>query len=72
MTEHEPTFEQLQRELEEIVGRLERGDVPVDEAIKLWQRGEELYRSCAAVLEAAAGRVEQLAADVRDSGAAER
>jgi exodeoxyribonuclease VII small subunit len=66
------SFEELQRELEDIVGRLERGDVPVDEAIQLWQRGEDLYRRCAAVLEAAEGRVEELAAQTRDSGAQER
>ena len=69
MTEAEPSFEELQRELEEVVGRLERGDVPVDEAIRLWQRGEELYRRCAAMLEAAEGRVEELAAEARDRGA---
>jgi exodeoxyribonuclease VII small subunit len=34
------SFEELRRELEEIVGTLERGDVAVDEAIALWQRGE--------------------------------
>ena len=72
MIEEEPPFEELQRELEDIVGRLERGDVPVDDAIRLWQRGEDLYRRCAAVLEAAEGRVEELAAQTRDSGAPER
>ena len=55
------SFEELQRELEEIVTRLERGDVPVDEAIALWQRGEELYRICADRLDAATMRVEELA-----------
>jgi chromosome segregation protein len=50
------------RELEEIVGKLERGDVAVDEAIELWQRGEALHRRCAALLEAAEGRIEELAA----------
>jgi exodeoxyribonuclease VII small subunit len=58
----EPTFEEAQRELEQIVARLERGDVPVDEAIALWRRGEELYRFCVRRLEAAQGRVEELAA----------
>jgi exodeoxyribonuclease VII small subunit len=38
----EPTFEQAQKELEQIVARLERGDVAVDEALALWRRGEEL------------------------------
>ena len=56
----EPSFEEAQRELDEIVARLERGDVPIDDAIALWQRGEELYRRCAALLDAAEGRIEEL------------
>lgn len=72
MSGDEEPFEELQRELEDVVGRLERGDVPVDEAIALWRRGEELYRRCAAILETAEGRVEELAAEARDSGTAER
>ena len=55
------TFEEAQRELEEIVQRLERGDAPLDEALKLWERGEELYRFCAAQLETAEGKIEELA-----------
>lgn len=56
------SFEELQRELEEIVQRLERGDVPVDEAIRLWREGEALYRECAQRLEATELQVEELAA----------
>jgi exodeoxyribonuclease VII small subunit len=56
----EKTFEELRRELEEIVGTLERGEVGVDEAIELWQRGEALHRQCAALLGAAEGRIEEL------------
>jgi exodeoxyribonuclease VII small subunit len=54
-------FESLRHELEEIVGKLERGDVALDEAIALWQRGEILYRLCTARLEAARGSIERLA-----------
>lgn len=53
-------FEELQRELDAIVDRLERGEIAVDEAITLWQRGEALYRACAARLDAAELRVEEL------------
>jgi exodeoxyribonuclease VII small subunit len=67
----EETFETLRLELEEIVGRLERGDVAVDEAISLWLRGEELHRRCAALLEAAEGRIEELAAGTDDTSAAD-
>jgi exodeoxyribonuclease VII small subunit len=55
------TFEEAQRELEEIVQRLERGDAPLDEALKLWERGEELYRFCRERLDAAEGKIEELA-----------
>ncbi len=57
----EPTFEEMQRELDGIVERLERGDVDLSELTRLWERGEELYRRCAAQLEAAQGRIEELA-----------
>jgi exodeoxyribonuclease VII small subunit len=57
----EPSFEDLQRELEEIVTRLERGDVPVDEAIGLFRRGEELYKACAERLRGAELQIEELA-----------
>ena len=56
----EPTFEEAQRELESIVERLERGDASVDELTKLWERGEELYRICAAKLETVQGKIEEL------------
>ncbi len=56
----ERAFEELQRELEDVVARLERGDVPVDDAIALFRRGEELYRACVARLEAAEVQIEQL------------
>jgi exodeoxyribonuclease VII small subunit len=57
----EPTFEQAQLELEQIVERLERGQVPLDEALRLWERGQELYAFCRAKLDVAEGRVEELA-----------
>ena len=61
MSEEQLTFEVAQRELEQIVERLERGQTGLDEAIVLWERGEELYRFCAAKLDAAHGRIEELA-----------
>ena len=57
----ERTFEDAQRELEEIVQRLERGDAALDEAIALWERGDELYRFCVGKLDAAQGRIDELA-----------
>jgi exodeoxyribonuclease VII small subunit len=57
----EQTFEQAQAELEQIVERLEHGQAPLDEALALWERGEELYAFCRAKLDSAQGKVEELA-----------
>ena len=65
----EPTFESAQRELDAIVERLESGEASLDEAIRLWERGEELYRFCLARLDRAQGRIEELARAARDDAA---
>jgi exodeoxyribonuclease VII small subunit len=57
----EPTFEAARAELEQVVRRLEDGNTSLDEALGLWERGEELYRICAAKLDAAEERVAKLA-----------
>ena len=61
------TFEEAQKELEGIVRRLETGEAPLDEALKLWERGEELYRFCRERLDGAEGRIEELAGRVQDT-----
>jgi len=63
----ETSFEDAQRELEQIVERLERGEANLDEAIKLWERGEELYKLCAGQLDAAQGKIEELARRVESA-----
>jgi exodeoxyribonuclease VII small subunit len=65
----EPTFESAERELDTIVERLESGQASLDEAIQLWERGEELYRFCLAKLDAAPGRIEELARAVSEDAA---
>jgi exodeoxyribonuclease VII small subunit len=59
-------FEELQKELEDIVARLERGDVAVDDAIAFFRRGEELYKTCVARLQGAELRIEELSASDAD------
>ena len=61
MSDDGPTFEQAEAELRRIVERLESGQVDVDEALALWERGEELYAVCRARLESAEGKIEELA-----------
>lgn len=57
----EPTFEEARAELERIVARLESGEAELEDAVSLWERGEELYRLCLGKLDAAQGRVDELA-----------
>jgi exodeoxyribonuclease VII small subunit len=68
------SFEELQRELDEVVAKLERGDVPLDEAVALWRRGEELHRACVERLDRAELEIEELRqgdGSGRDSGTPE-
>jgi exodeoxyribonuclease VII small subunit len=60
---HSP-FEEAQAELEEIVRTLERGETSLDRTLELWERGEKLYAICAARLDAAHGRVEELTREI--------
>jgi len=55
-----PDFEQALAELEGLVERLERGDLPLDEALKTFERGVALTRHCQASLQAAQQKVEIL------------
>ncbi|HEX8232056.1 MAG TPA: exodeoxyribonuclease VII small subunit [Caulobacteraceae bacterium] len=54
------TFEQALKELEEIVGKLESGQAPLEESITLYGRGAELKAHCEAKLEQARLRVEKI------------
>ena len=56
----ELTFEKALAELELIVGRLERGDVPLAESIEIYERGEELRLHCEKLLGEAEARVEKI------------
>ena len=67
MNETEATFEHAQAELEQIVERLEQGQASLDEALALWERGEKLYAFCRERLDAAQGKVEELARRVEQS-----
>jgi len=55
-----PEFEQALTELEGLVERLERGDMPLDEALKAFERGVTLTRHCQSCLQAAQQKVEVL------------
>ncbi len=63
----EQSFEELERELEQIVARLEQGKVSLDEAIALWERGEQLYKLCVGKLDSAQGKIEELSARIESA-----
>jgi exodeoxyribonuclease VII small subunit len=67
VTETEKSFEQAQTELETIVERLEQGQASLDEALALWERGEQLYAFCRERLDTAQGKVEELARRVEQA-----
>ncbi len=54
------TFERALKEFETIVGRLERGDVELEESIAIYERGEPLKEHCDRLLKQAEARVEKL------------
>jgi exodeoxyribonuclease VII small subunit len=55
-----PTFEESLKQLESIVSRLERGDLPLEESIKLFEEGIQLSSNCKDQLDKAEGKVQVL------------
>ena len=56
------SFEDALRALEEVVRKLESGEVPLDDSISLYERGEALRKHCQARLDAAQARIERIVA----------
>jgi len=61
-TQKSPDFEQSLIELEALVAKLEQGDVPLEDALKAFERGVTLTRQCQSALRAAQQKVEILLA----------
>lgn len=53
-------FEQAMAELEAIVGQLEKGSVPLEESIAIYERGEALKAHCESLLRRAEMRIEKI------------
>ncbi|WP_274425479.1 exodeoxyribonuclease VII small subunit [Chelativorans sp. YIM 93263] len=54
------SFEQALEALENIVNDLERGDVPLEQSIRIYERGEALKAHCDRLLKAAEDKVEKI------------
>ena len=61
MSEKKPTFEENMQRLEQIVRAMERGEVPLEESLKLFQEGTELVRICGKLLDDAQLQVKIIA-----------
>ncbi|MGE0750432.1 MAG: exodeoxyribonuclease VII small subunit [Variibacter sp.] len=57
------SFEKALAELDSIVQRLEKGDVPLEESVAIYERGEVLKRRCDELLRQAEARVEKITLD---------
>ena len=62
-----PTFESLSKQLEEVLLLLERGDLPLEEALAAYERGVALVRQCNDLLDRAEIRITELSASVTRS-----
>jgi exodeoxyribonuclease VII small subunit len=59
------TFEDSIKRIEEIVESLERGDVPLDEAVSLYEEGIQLSKTCGEKLKAAELRIKKLSKNMK-------
>ena len=59
-TQKQPTFEEALARLEVIVSKLEKGDLPLDEALALFEEGAGLMKGCSQALDAAEQKVAKL------------
>ncbi|MCA0459006.1 MAG: exodeoxyribonuclease VII small subunit [Chloroflexi bacterium] len=62
---NELSFEKAYEELEDIISKLESGDLPLEESVTLFERGRQLSEHCQTLLDKAELRVSQLTADGR-------
>ena len=60
MSKQSKTFEESMNRLEQIVRAMERGDVPLEESLKLFQEGTELVRNCQKLLDEANLQVKKI------------
>ena len=63
MNKENKTFEENMHRLEEIVRAMDRGDVPLEESLKLFQEGTKLVESCGKLLDEAELEVKKIISD---------
>ena len=71
MNQNSKTFEENMQRLEQIVRAMERGDVALEESLKLFQEGTELIRGCSKLLDDAELQVKKIITDANGEPAEE-
>ena len=57
------TFEQAIKELTDIVGKIEQGQIPLQDSLEQYERGMALIKNCKGILEKAEKRIEKISSD---------
>ena len=63
MNQKNPSFEDNMKRLEQIVRTMEKGEVPLEDSLKLFQEGTELVRKCGKLLDEAQLQIKKIVAD---------
>lgn len=71
MSKKQGSFEENMQRLEQIVRSMERGDVPLEESLKMFQEGTELVKACAKLLDDAEQQVTKIIAQADGTPAEE-
>ena len=71
MNQNDASFEDNMKRLEQIVRAMERGDVPLEESLKMFQEGTDLVRKCSKILDEAQLVVKKISIDADGSSVEE-
>ncbi len=66
-SDQEPNYEKAYAELQEIVTKLESGEIPLEEALALYARGQALAKTCAGLLDKAELRIRELGSPLEEA-----
>lgn len=66
MSKKEIKFEDQMNRLKEIVSTMERGDLPLDELLLLFEEGIATYRKCNQILETTEAKIETITSDLTE------
>ena len=66
-SDQEPSYEKAFAELQEILTKLESGEIPLEEALALYERGQALAKTCSGLLDKAELRIRELGSPLEEA-----